>query len=303
MKKRILQGIIVFLFTVALSVSGIIGSLLAPLPVVEENVEEEKNIEENPISICLDGKEEVYVTVLGDSIAKGYSPSGSVEIKPYGNLVMEQLSNGENYRYYIENYAENGLDSVKMNDKILTDTQVYESLQNSDMIFITVGSNDLLNECKNSAQEILETDTKFKSVGQALDVLGESVEEHPLLVFKVIEAIQEWDYLSFERQWVSMMETICELKKEDTWIVVTNIYNPVTNLELPSTMNLGVEKIIQNMNQIIERHAQEYRYQIADVFHSDVYEHVQDDGVHPDQTGQKIIADKIYQELKGSERQ
>ena len=42
------------------------------------------------------------------------------------------------------------------------------------------------------------------------------------------------------------------LKQEDAEIVVTNIYNPVANLKLPSTMNQVVEDIIKNMNGIID---------------------------------------------------
>lgn len=242
---------------------------------------------------CLAEKKNVNAVILGDSIAKGYFPDNSVKIIPYGNLVMEQLASETGFAYYLDNFAKNGLDSIKMNTVILTDDEVRFSLEASDVIFITVGSNDLLNEFKNTVQEILDTDIKFQGVGDALDVLGESLADNPLIILKIIEAIQEWDYLSFEEQWTKMMDTISALEKDDVWIVVTNIYNPVENLELPFTMDLVVEKIIQNMNDIIESHAGEYGYQVADLFHSDVYAHVQEDGLHPDQDGQQIIADTI----------
>lgn len=118
--------------------------------------------------------------------------------------------------------------------------------------------------------------------------------ENPMLILKVIDAIQNWDYSAFEEQWVNMLDTIEDLKKGDAWVVVTNIYNPAANLELPSTLNRVVEGIIRNMNQIIDHYGEEYGYQVADVYHSDICEHVQEDGVHPDQTGQQIIADLIY---------
>lgn len=245
------------------------------------------------VQACLAEKKNVRAVILGDSIAKGYFSDNSVEIIPYGNLVMEQLGSKTNFVYSLDNFARNGLDSNKMNMVILTDDKVRSSLEMSDVIFITVGSNDLLNECKNAVQEILDTDVKFKGVGDALDVLGEAVSDNPLLILKIIEAIQEWDYRSFEEQWTEMMDTISDLKKEEAWIVVTNIYNPVEHLELPFTMNLVVENIIQNMNEIIGSYAEEYNYQVADLFHSDVYAHVQEDGLHPDQNGQQIIADTI----------
>ena len=50
-------------------------------------------------------------------------------------------------------------------------------LAKADVIFITIGSNDLLNECKRVVQEILKTDTKFKSADEALASLKEFCKE------------------------------------------------------------------------------------------------------------------------------
>ena len=44
-----------------------------------------------------------------------------------------------------------------MNEKILPRDDVQESIASADVIFITLGSNDLLNECKRVVQEILNT--------------------------------------------------------------------------------------------------------------------------------------------------
>ena len=54
--------------------------------------------------------------------------------------------------------------SSGMNEKILTKEEVRDSLAKSNIIFITVGSNDLLNECKRMVQEILNTDTKLSLI-------------------------------------------------------------------------------------------------------------------------------------------
>ena len=147
-------------------------------------------------------------------------------------------------------------------------------------------------------QEILNTDTKFKSADEALKVLEDAVGENPFLVLNIINALANWDYHSFEVQWRQMMDTITPLRKEDAQIIVTDIYNPVANMELPSTMNQVVEDIIGNMNQIMEEHAWEYDYRVASVSESDVCGHVQSDGLHPDQTGQQIIADIVTEEYE-----
>ena len=240
----------------------------------------------------------LHVTVLGDSIAKGYSGNKEIEIECYGSLAAQQISEEAGEPYSYQNFAKNGLDSAGMNEKILPREDVQESIASADVIFITLGSNDLLNECKSVVQEILNTDKKFRSADDALEVLEDAVKENPFLILKIISALSNWDYHSFETQWISMMDTVCSLKKEDAAIIVTNIYNPVANLELPSTMNQVVEDIIGNMNSIIDDHAAGYGYCVADLFGSEISEHVQDDGLHPDQEGQQLISDIVCEEYK-----
>ena len=73
-------------------------------------------------------------------------------------------------------------------------------------------------------------------------------------------------------------------------LVVTDIYNPVNQFELPGTMNMVVDEVIQNMNQVMYDHAEEYDYHVVDLFESEICEHTQRDGLHPDQEGQRLIA-------------
>lgn len=301
MIRRLMQTMVVFLLTGALAVSAVLTYVMVPDEVPEEETvqaEETGNTGNVRAVTVLEGKQDVYVTVLGDSIAKGYSGDEDVIIEPYSDIAMRQMAEEAGFQYEIASYAKNGLATAGMNKKLLTDETVCGSVARSDVIFITVGSNDLLNECKSVVQEILDTDTKFKSADEALRVLKESAESNPLLVLSIIEALENWDYQSFEANWIEMMERIRNLKKEDAWIVVTNIYNPVADMKIPETMARGVENVILTMNEIIEKYAEEYDCQVVDLFHSDVHEHVQKDGLHPDQTGQQIIADAICGEQK-----
>jgi len=147
-------------------------------------------------------------------------------------------------------------------------------------------------------QEILKTDTKFKSADEALASLKESVKKNPLLVLSAINALNNWDYNSFEKEWIQMMKTVNSLKKDDAKVIVTTIYNPAGNMKLPSTLNKIVEDIIENMNAIIEKRAGKYDYEVADVYQSSVTSHLQKDGVHPDFQGQQIIADLVCKEYE-----
>ena len=235
----------------------------------------------------------LYVAVLGESIAKGYCADKSVEIVPYAEQAAERIAGQEDRLYEVGNFAKNGLDSVRLNAEILEQEEVREGIGRADIIFITVGSNDLLNECKNTVREILDIDTKFKSAEQALKVLEDAMAENPLLIVNIIAALGGWDYQSFLEEWKQMMTTVNGLRKEEAIVIVTNIYNPVENMELPSTMNGTAEDIIENMNVIIEGYAGEYDYAVADVFSSGILEHVQADGLHPDQEGQELIADLV----------
>lgn len=240
----------------------------------------------------------LYCTVLGDSIAKGYSDDKSVQIACYGELAAREIAAEKQEPFTVRNYARNGLASKGMNEKILTQRQVLMDLEKSNLILITIGSNDLLNECKRAVQEILKTDAKFKSADEALSVLEDAVKSNPFLIIRIIDAISNWDYQSFEAQWMQMMETVNSVRRDTTQVIVTDIYNPVVNMELPSTMNQVVEDIIGNMNSIIEKHAGTYGYSVARVSESTICAHVQSDGLHPDQMGQQIIAELVTEQYR-----
>lgn len=235
----------------------------------------------------------LYCTILGDSIAKGYSGDKSVWMECYGRIAAKQIASEDGRAYRVANYAKTGLDTEGLNQKILPRKNVKKNLEKADIIFITIGSNDLLNECKHVVQQILNTDTKFKSADEALAVLQETVKENPLLILKIINALGNWNYETFESQWLEMFETINGLRQEDATVIVTTIYNPVVNRELPSTMNRVVEDIIGNMNQMIQKYAPRCGYEVAELPDSAVSAHVQRDGVHPDQVGQQMIAEIV----------
>lgn len=243
-------------------------------------------------------EEIITCTVLGDSIAKGYSSDKVNQIDCYGRIVTEQIADENAIYFDYQNYAKNGLDTQGLNEKVLSRDTVKRNLNKSDLIFVTMGSNDLMNEFKKEAQEILNSDTKFRSAPQALNELQEAVKKNPLLILKIIDALSSWDYGGFEAEWATAMQTITQQKKDTAQIIVTNIYNPIYNMQLPGTMNKVVEDIIQNMNSIIEKRAEEFDYQVVDLFNSNIVAFVQGDGLHPSQEGQQLIAAMVYDEIQ-----
>lgn len=239
-------------------------------------------------------EEIITCTVLGDSIAKGYSSDKVNKIECYGRIVTEQLADENGTYFDYQNFAKNGLDTAGLNEKVLSRDTVKRNLNKSDIILMTMGSNDLLNEFKHVSQQILNSDTKFRSAPQALGELEEGVKKNPLIILKIVDALSNWDYGSFEIEWMKAMDTITQQKKDTAQIVVTNIYNPVYNMELPGTLNKVVENIIKNMNSIIEKRASDYGYEVVDLFDSNIVAFVQGDGLHPSQEGQQLIAGMVY---------
>ena len=188
------------------------------------------------------------------------------------------------------NYAKNGLTSARLNSDVLSTEEAAASLEKADIITLTIGANDLMQEFKLTVREILETDQRFTSAYDAFDALQEGIEENPLLVMRVLGMLEDWDYAAFEEQWAAAMETISQYRKDGSQLVVTDIYNPVNQFELPGTMNMVVDEVIQNMNQVMYDHAEEYDYHVVNLFESEICEHTQRDGLHPDQEGQRLIA-------------
>ena len=95
------------------------------------------------------------MTVSQKDIAEQTKP----ELSCYGQTVAEEIAQGAGKSYLYQNYAKNGLATREFNEKVLKGQEVQDSLSGADVILITMGSNDLLNEFKKTAQEILNTDT------------------------------------------------------------------------------------------------------------------------------------------------
>ena len=243
----------------------------------------------------------IYYTALGDSIPNGYCTDGESEIVSYPELIVQDLQSVSETDVELAQDTKNGLTTVKLNSVILRETEVQESLSQSDIVTMTIGANDLMNEFKKVSREILNNDTHFYTVDEALKALEDGVKKNPLLLVKVAGAISGWDYNSFEEQWKQAMETVNSLRPEDSQLVVTTLYNPLERMELPGTLNAVVNSLISKMNDIIQSYAEEYNYQVVELMDSGIGQLTQSDGLHPNQNGQELIRDLMEEKLQSEE--
>lgn len=240
----------------------------------------------------------VFYTALGDSIPNGYYGAQEPEVTAYPVLIAGDLRKISGREIWMSRFTKNGLTTKKLNSKILSEPGTQELLAQADVITLTIGSNDLMNEFKKVSREILNNETRFLTADEALVALQEGIAENPLLLMSVATAIGGWDYEAFEEQWVLAMETIREYRKADAQMAVTTIYNPMEGQELPGTLNAVVESVISGMNEIMWNHAEAYDYRVVDLFDSGIEELTQSDGLHPNQAGQDMIRMLTENELE-----
>lgn len=239
----------------------------------------------------------LYYTALGDSIPNGYCASGTSELTSYPVLLASDLEAISKRELELSQFTKNGLTTSGLNTQFLSQPEVQACLAKADVITLTIGANDLMNEFKKVSREILDNETPFHTADEALTALEEGISGNPFLLVDVIGAVTGWDYDSFKDQWTAAVISINDLRKSGSQMAVTTIYNPVENAELPGTLNAVVTNLISKMNEIIYEYAEEYDYQVVDLLNSDIGSHTQPDGLHPDQRGQELIRNLIEASL------
>ncbi len=273
---------------------------MAVTPVLAEG-EDTENVAQSDES--MDAEDEAddgileYVA-LGDSIPNGYCADSEEEIVSYPELIANDLQEIAGEEVELAHDTKNGLTTTKLNSVVLQREDVQEALEKADVVTVTIGANDLMNQFKKVSREILNNNTHFLTANQAVEALESGIKENPLLLVKVVSAISNWDYTSFEEQWELAMENIDSMRPEESTLTVTTIYNPTESMELPGTLNAIVEGLISKMNDIIVSYEDDYDYQVVELMDSGIGEKVQSDGLHPNQEGQQLICDLMEETIE-----
>ena len=251
-------------------------------------------------SINIFGHKKTYTNylALGDSIAEGYSLKD--KNKRYAKLVQN------NYNIKNENFidlSKSGMTAKELSSKLDT-TEYIDAIKNSNLITISIGSNELLGVLTQILQKVILSSrtTDINTLSSALSKELQSSNSQ--------QAFQE-GISTYEKSWNDILEKIKDINPNAT-IVATEFYNPFYNLE-------GIGNIadlyINQLNTILhDKSENETSYHIANIYDDFKNPEVKCTNVNtdlsnnsfnfssfdprPNVNGHKIIADKIINVLQ-----
>lgn len=93
-------------------------------------------------------KEFICYVALGDSIPNGYYGKEEPEITGYPVLLAGDLQKISGRRVHLGQFTKNGLTTKKLNANMLAEPSVQEQIAQAELITLTIGANDLMNEFK-----------------------------------------------------------------------------------------------------------------------------------------------------------
>ena len=160
-------------------------------------------------------KKSPHITVLGDSLGTNYN-LGSGEYG-YSDYIADYLKAGTYSRF-----ARNGYTTVNLLEQLESDSEVISAVKDSDLILVTVGSNDMLNALKEFVATNAEKGESFKDY--ALRVAKSGQQEAEDLTFKLNRALRtpRNDMLDNLKQ---IDKNLHEMNPDAT-VVFQKLYNP-----------------------------------------------------------------------------
>lgn len=252
------------------------------------------------------------MVVIGDSIAKGVG-STDYQTKSFGACLAGKLQGN------LTNLGISGLDSSQLLEKL--DTENFKkALSEADVIFISIGSNDLLKPFLATVAESIGADTKNKEVYQAIQDRFYALSKRNVLtaanaLSNVVRAMNDNKTLNQAcEKFPDNFDKIINKLKEDypaAVIYVNNIYNPyygvAYDLNGVSILNIYqlCEEYIQKLNLAFQQNGKNYiLMDMYNVFRQQGYTNVNKGSVtdmskanfdpHPNDAGYQLMADYIY---------
>lgn len=257
----------------------------------------------------------VHIVVLGDSIAKGYGGTGKAD-GGYASLVADKV-HGE-----VTNLAIVGLDSSQLLEKLKTE-KFQNALEQADVIFLSIGSNDLLKPFLSIITDAAGVTGEQKELYQKLqERLAALSKDSPIKAGNVLaDAVKNINKSNEMKQaceqFPDNFNRIIRMLRKDSpqaLIYVNNIYNPYygVSYEYEGLTLLNVHELcepyIKQLNKAFDKNSDAYTLMdMYSVFCQSGYTHVNPaslenmSGVnfdpHPNNKGYQLMADYIYTQM------
>lgn len=255
----------------------------------------------------------LHIVVLGDSIAKGYGLEDE-ESQCYGAIVAKKA------KATIENYGINGQKSWELLERI-QQGEYDEAIGNADVIFLSIGSNDLLRPFLVEVAKSFGVEGEYSQLYARLEdkfMENGNIKQQEVLagirnLKKTLEENEE--ILSYCTQFEENLEQIIQeirTRNSQAILYVNNIYNPYRFVDFSygvvDLLNVYqlTEPYIRAINGGFDPDSEEYRLvSLYSVFQKNGYTNVNVDSLenlsidnfdpHPNELGHLKIAEKILE--------
>lgn len=221
-------------------------------------------------------KENIKILGIGDSITTGYGVENS-----YSFLVYEYLqSTYDAYSFEYINMAINGQTSSQLLDSLSTNPDLILQISQSDIIMMSIGSNDVLRLLNNIYQKCLIKECLLEK-----DLLEDEMSSTITVLENNLKYIIE--YFIY--------------KVPETKLIIVPFYNPyqiLSNIEILSPYILFINEKKRNMNEFLLEYDMQYPniYVLSDVIET-LEEHnnvtLSNLDPHPTDQGHQLIFEAI----------
>lgn len=229
------------------------------------------------------------ITVLGDSISTGYGLDDS-QLSYCGYLQ-------EYFDADLDNFAKDGRQTSELLEQIENDEDVRNSLENADLICVTIGGNDVLQIFLDAMSE-LKTRGGNTS-GEQFEFSQEFVQS---FIMKFASAIGPAAAQAGENI-TDIHEQIRELNP-DAPVIMQTVYNPFeTDDEKLNSIMKPLKTFTALYLGVINNAVKQQPAVIADIHekfdeNSWLFTNIKEFDIHPNYVGHMLIAEEIIQNLK-----
>lgn len=266
------------------------------------------------IPMTTKAEEPLHILALGDSIALGYGLEDK-EQEAYGAVLAKKAG---------AKFTNEGINGLRSEDLIerLEAGEYDEQIKDTDIILLSIGSNDVLKNCVIQAAGAVGIHTEYKQIYPELKA---RYLEHPAEMTEMLadlrkvkqELRENQEVLDICDQFEGKFEQILRMIKEKNPYVVIyadNVYNPYVAVNYTygpiEVLNLSelTETYIRRINEAFHSSSKEYTVINAySIFQKDGYTNVKAGTLenlekfnldpHPNREGHIQIAEKIYEKL------